>query len=130
MDTYWFDTSGQYQHKKKPGFREAGKDTEKQNLCCAVCRNMITSRDDAIQIEGAHQHTKLNPEGHKFLIRCFSLGASCRYKGDASTFNTWFGGYSWRFAHCSKCDVQLGWFFQGKEQFLGLIQEQLISCDS
>ena len=129
MDAYWFDTSGQYQRKKEPGLRETSEDIQRQNLCCAVCGNNITSSNDAIQIEGAHQHTKLNPEGRKFLIRCFSSGAGCRYNGDATTNHSWFSGYSWRFAHCSKCNIQLGWVFQGNEQFLGLIHEQLIPCD-
>ena len=129
MNAYWLDTSAQYQHKKQVDFDKANEEVREQKFCCAVCDNIITSQSDAIQVYGAHQHTKLNPDGRRFLIRCFSEAIGCALYGEATSYHTWFAGYSWRFVHCEKCNIQLGWYFQENDYFFGLIKEQLIRCD-
>jgi len=129
MDAYWFDTSGYYQSKKQAKPSKIGEDAKKQKICCAACGNIITCQTDAIEISGAHQHLKTNPQGRQFKIRCFSTATGCACYGDATDYYTWFSGYSWRFAHCSKCTIQLGWHFKGDGSFFGLIGEQLKHCN-
>ena len=48
------------------------------------------------------------------------------HAGEPTTEHSWFPGYTWRIALCSRCRNHLGWLFQGHgEGFYGLILTQL-----
>ena len=100
----------------------------KKRYCCAVCNAPITDDRYQIQINGQHQFTKTNPQNHSFTFGCFSDAVGCKRSGQLTEADTWFSGYSWRFAHCKNCSAQLGWQFSGEMMFYGLILEQLIDC--
>ena len=132
LDTYCFDSAGRFQIKQQAEtgqLDEANATFRRQKYCCAVCGYVITTQGDAVEVDGAHQHARINPDGRRFLLRCFSIAAGCGYHGDATSYHTWFTGYAWRYAHCSRCQSQLGWYFQGNGSFYGLISEQLVHCD-
>lgn len=106
---------------------EDGVEPEEYVLC-RQCREAITTLEDRISIQGAHQHTFANPHGMIFDIGCFRSARGCAYIGPATDEFTWFRGYRWRVAICSRCMLHLGWLFtaRGGDNFAGLILERLI----
>jgi len=97
-------------------------------ILCRQCHQVITSRAERIEMQGAHQHTFANPHGSVYQIGCFRSAAGCGYAGQPSDEFTWFKGYSWRIAVCGSCLFHLGWLFisPGSESFNGLILDHLI----
>jgi len=105
---------------------KAGDDEE--SIRCRQCHQVITRSSERIEIQGSHQHTFANPHGIVFNIGCFRSCSGCGYIGPASGEFTWFRGFSWRIAICSKCLTHLGWLFasRGNQSFNGLILDRLI----
>ncbi|MEW6077663.1 MAG: cereblon family protein [Thermodesulfobacteriota bacterium] len=100
-------------------------------LLCANCLHLITSRQAAISVNGAHQHTFANPHGLVFTIGCFQQAPGCGLAGDATMEFSWFAGYSWRVAVCAACLSHLGWHFSSDGSgFFGLIIDRLVESDS
>ena len=129
MDIYWFDSSGKYLHKKNLKTTSKSDDTKRYKLCCAVCGNPVTTNVEAIEVEGSHEHVKINPQQRQFILRCFLSATGCRLAGEPTTDFTWFSGYAWRIAECNRCGTQMGWFFEGGKQFFVLIAEMLKPCE-
>ncbi|MCK5716378.1 MAG: hypothetical protein KAH77_02735 [Thiomargarita sp.] len=99
---------------------------EKSTIFCKMCQHPITFPENKIEINGQHRHVFSNPVGFSYEIGCFSLANGCINKGVASLEYTWFKGFFWRFAICSKCYSHLGWVYQsGNDSFYGLILETL-----
>lgn len=96
---------------------------------CRQCRNVITSPDERIIIQGSHQHTFANPHGIVFEIGCFRNVKGCGYIGPSSNEFSWFSGFSWRVVVCVACLAHLGWLFDSpaKDSFHGLILNHLIT---
>jgi len=116
---------------EKPGHIVEDETKEKEPytgkyILCRQCQLVITSPDERIEMQGAHQHTFANPHGSVYQIGCFRSAAGCGYAG--SDEFTWFSGYSWKIAVCGSCLFHLGWLFvsPGKESFNGLILDHLI----
>lgn len=103
-------------------------DKERRRYCCAICKNIITSDQQAVSIQGGHHHCKINPQGRQYHIRCFASAPGCVLAGEFSDYFSWFKEYRWRFAHCAGCHVQLGWFFAGSAPFFALIEQQVVPC--
>lgn len=104
------------------------EEEKKENLIlCRNCRNRITSVDNGIFIDGQHRHTFSNPYGIVFEIGCFASADGCLNRGMATSEFSWFVGFSWRYAICSRCHAHLGWHYQsrGTESFYGLILDHL-----
>jgi hypothetical protein len=97
-------------------------------LVCRLCHGPVTSRGDAIEVEGRHQHTFFNPAGMLFEIGCFGAAPGCRVSGQPTAEFAWFAGYRWQYASCRSCDAHLGWFFSGGagHAFHGLIVARLV----
>ncbi len=97
-------------------------------LLCHHCRKIITSQDQAIEIEGEHLHTFFNPAGIIYELRCFNKAPGCLIYGEPTTEFTWFKAHTWQFCLCRGCLTHLGWFFQSTaNSFHGLIKNNLIS---
>jgi hypothetical protein len=107
--------------------REKESDSEKYILC-RQCRQVITSPDERIVVQGSHQHTFANPHGIIYEIGCFRSVIGCGYAGPASDEFSWFRGFSWRVAVCAMCLTHLGWLFisSGSDSFNGLILDRLL----
>lgn len=100
---------------------------EEEILRCFLCQRKVTSPDQAISVNGRHEHTFFNPAGIVFEIRCFRLAPGCFVRGAPTIEFTWFGGFTWQYSHCSNCKTHLGWFFSSSfESFHGLIRSNLI----
>jgi hypothetical protein len=94
-------------------------------LRCAVCKAAITSPQQAIAVNGSHEHAFFNPAGIAFEIRCFRAAPGAAVQGAASDEFTWFPDYRWQVALCLVCQAHLGWRFTGNTTFFGLIASQL-----
>ncbi|WP_130470914.1 cereblon family protein [Candidatus Magnetaquicoccus inordinatus] len=100
---------------------------EKEYLYCARCRHKITSLTDKWSIHGKDEFTFFNPAGILFHIGCFQEASGCLVTGIPSSEFSWFPGFLWQMAHCSACQIHLGWLFVGApgEDFFGLILARL-----
>ncbi len=94
---------------------------------CAACSAVLGHSKDAININGSHQHFCTNPHGIDFNVRCYSDALGCAISGQPTAADSWFAGYSWRFATCSDCNTHLGWLFENSSNnhFYGLIRERI-----
>ncbi|MGE5342590.1 MAG: cereblon family protein [Candidatus Omnitrophota bacterium] len=108
-------------------FKKKEKKTEeKPPIHCINCKNVITSTESAIPVGGQHRHFFKNPVGVDYEIGCFSSAEGCINVGHPTTEFTWFSGYSWSYALCSRCMIHLGWFYQSTDNhFYGLILNRL-----
>ena len=103
------------------------KEIKEIPLICSHCSAAITTSNQAISINGQHEHAFFNPSGIAFEIRCFRQAPGCQVQGEPTTEFSWFDGYSWQYAICSNCLVHLGWFFSsGENSFFGLIAGKII----
>ena len=103
------------------GENETGERKEKA-LFCRPCGYGITGKEQAIEVNGAHEHTFFNPAGVVFHLGCFRNAGGCVQAGPATSEFTWFKGYVWRFSLCRNCGVHLGWQYQQNGTgFFGLI---------
>jgi len=125
---------------EREGIEEAVEDDTKERpreprqeerILCGHCLQLITSPAEIIEVQGSHQHTFANPQGILFQIGCFRSAAGCGHLGPATYEWSWFNGFGWSVALCSKCLTHLGWLYTtaGSEHFYGLILSRLISPD-
>lgn len=104
---------------------------ERGPLVCAACGERVTSSQDRMEMNGTHAHTFTNPHGLTFDIGCFKNAPGCKPVGRATEAWTWFRGYAWRVAVCSRCDAHLGWGYEpaipdgDSRGFFGLILDRL-----
>ena len=111
----------------QPESKNGEKEKKEAPLICSQCSGAITTRDQAISVNGQHEHAYFNPAGIAFEIRCFRQAPGCLVQGEPTTEFSWFDGYSWQYATCSNCLAPLGWFFMsGKDSFFGLITSKVI----
>lgn len=100
--------------------------------CCARCGGRVTPGAAACAREGRHAHTKVNPGGFIFDVRCFDVAPGAMALGLPEGAHTWFAGYAWCFALCRVCSAHLGWSYVPEERgggeavaFWGLIAGRL-----
>tara|TARA_B100000315_G_scaffold256858_1_gene303902 strand:+ start:1843 stop:2316 length:474 start_codon:yes stop_codon:yes gene_type:complete len=112
---------------KQKAKRVTDSEEEKEFLYCTYCLKLITSGDQRIQIGESHEHVFTNPAGITFNIGCFREAPGATFQGIPTGEFTWFKGYQWRMAYCSKCLMHIGWqFHQGSHSgFAGLILTRL-----
>lgn len=101
-------------------------------LLCAACGNGITTPAARTTLFGQYVHHKTNPYGFHFVIGCFSEAPGCAIQGEPVPQDTWFPGYTWRFALCDHCATHLGWYYESPSQtyFYGLVLERLVEEDT
>ena len=95
-------------------------------VLCRSCGHVITSDRAACAKDGRHEHTFRNPTGYSFHLLCFGEAPGCKFSGPPTDEATWFPGYAWNFALCAGCGTHLGWGYQGKESFVGLIATRVV----
>jgi hypothetical protein len=96
------------------------------SLRCTACDHRITERGYRREMSGAHEHVFVNPAGLSFRIGCFVAAPGCVHVGMTSGVFSWFAGWTWQVAVCSRCRAHLGWMFRcAGEQFHGLIVSAL-----
>ena len=91
-------------------------------LVCVACGHIITNDDFRIEMNGAHEHTFVNPGGFQHHIGCFNAAPGCAYTGNTESAFSWFPGWTWQVAVCARCRAHVGWIYRNAgEQFHGLI---------
>ena len=107
---------------------EKKESDEDEFFLCGQCLQIITSTVERVKINEKHLHTFANPHGIIYEIGCFKTAIGCGYTGPVTAEWSWFDGFSWKIALCSKCLIHLGWFFisNANESFNGLIINRLI----
>ncbi|MCP4714012.1 MAG: hypothetical protein GY868_02760 [Deltaproteobacteria bacterium] len=118
--------SSEHEQAELEGERPAEK------ILCAQCRHVITAGAERIQVQDTHVHTFANPQGILYQIGCFLRGPGCSYAGPLTQEWSWFSGYRWRIALCSRCLTHLGWKFVSFENhaFHGLILDRLVNAEA
>ncbi len=112
--------------KGRPETQDRKKEKIERLYVCIFCANIISSPENALEINGRHHHTFTNPSGITFCIGSFSEAPGCNTAGEPTTEFTWFPGFQWSFALCSRCRAHMGWFYQsGMSSFYGLILDNL-----
>jgi hypothetical protein len=128
---FLFDPAGNSRRKTVTrGRAEKPSTVPDRRLFCVACGHAITHWDHAVAIDGAREHRLTNPAGFSFHIGCFRAADGCTEMGDATTEHTWFAGCAWRIAVCARCRAHVGWRFEGREGFYGLILSRLRSAAS
>ncbi|MGD9950639.1 MAG: cereblon family protein [Desulfobulbus sp.] len=102
---------------------------DEKGLYCSACATHITDQNQAISVNGSHQHAFFNPAGIAFEIRCFQTAPGVFSFSAPSDVFSWFPGFSWQIALCSHCRIHLGWRFSNatEQKFYGLIAARLQS---
>ena len=113
--------------QRQAGTKDREEKKKEKPILCRNCRHNITSSGEMIEVGGRHRHIFNNPHGIVFEIGCFSSADGCARQGKPTSEFTWFGGFAWCFALCSKCHFHLGWHYHsGKSGFFGLILDHLM----
>jgi len=94
-----------------------------KNVRCKQCQHEITKPSLAVQ---PHEHTFRNPGGYSFHVLCYSTAPGAGDIGEQTDEASWFAGYAWSFAVCLQCKQHLGWWYHGKDRFVGLIATRLL----
>lgn len=94
-------------------------------LVCSYCGHRITSEDERMEVDGAHESVRVNLAGMLFRIGCFRRAPGVRGVGEASASWSWFAGYTWQVAVCARCGEHLGWIYRGADRFHGLLLDSL-----
>lgn len=100
---------------------------EDKNIYCKICGNVLTTKDEQIKIQGSHEHTFTNPHGFVYHIACYKKVWGAKIMGEETEEFSWFRGYVWCYALCTRCRVHLGWRYRASKNdiFFGLIFDRL-----
>ena len=93
---------------------------------CIVCNKKITTDKDRFEFNDQSEFQFINPSGYYFNILTFCNADGCKEMGEPTMEFTWFDGHFWSYAVCRRCSNHLGWKFNGKYSFYGLIKERLV----
>jgi hypothetical protein len=103
---------------------------EDKGLYCTACGFRITSWGERISVDGAFEHTFVNPGGYVYRIGCFRQAPGCFDAEEPTDEHSWFKGCAWQYAVCGGCLAHLGWVYTSAagERFHGLILDRLSSA--
>jgi len=103
---------------------------DKKLVYCAQCSHVLARSQDATRVQGNHHHFCTNPHGIDFNVRCYKQALGCAISGEPTGADSWFAGYTWRYATCTGCNVHLGWLFETTgSHFYGLVRERIQQDD-
>ena len=121
------DSYTEEQRQRKLQTVTANKAKQEKAIICAACNAIITAPEEGISLSGSHDYWFTNPAGFRFHVGCFARAPGCCGLGESTHENSWFTGYAWVVAVCSKCGLHLGWKFSGRsDRFYGLILNRLV----
>jgi hypothetical protein len=96
-------------------------------LACASCGAFVTESRARLHVNGAHEHSFINPAGLIFRIGCFSDAPGVRRVGEESSHWTWFAGFAWQIALCQSCAEHVGWSYRNADsRFVALIADRVV----
>lgn len=106
--------------------QEKPKTQKKPLVLCKECNAVVTEPEAAIYVERRHEHTFRNPAGYSFHVLCFASAPGTIEVGAPTDADSWFPEYAWSLALCSNCHQHLGWWYEGKSIFVGLIATRVV----
>lgn len=113
--------------EQEPGTRTRPATSEAEgDWLCGWCHTCVANDQDRFSVDGKSEFTFSNPEGVRFEILTFSETRRCDQAGAPTLEHTWFPGHAWSFCHCGECGQQLGWFYRGTSEFVGLIRARIV----
>ena len=103
----------------------------RRRIRCAACGHEITTADTRVSVDGAHVHTRTNPDGQTFTFGCFAAAPGCVAAGAPSLQATWFPGHFWWIELCGGCRAHVGWqfFADGGGDFHGLVLDRVCEVE-
>ena len=101
-------------------------DASDDDWLCAGCLNRVANEKDRFNHDGKSEFSFSNPEGIQFEIITFSQIAGCRQTGVPTFEHSWFPEHAWSYCQCDRCQMHLGWFYSGLDEFVGLIRNRLV----
>jgi hypothetical protein len=93
---------------------------------CAWCLRRVATERDRFDYSGQDEFALSNPAGIRFDLITFSRTIGCRQTGAPTLDHTWFPGHAWSFCQCGCCGQQLGWYYAGQDNFVGLVRERIV----
>jgi len=84
---------------------------DKDVYLCVACDLEIADRDAVFDPGAGPLQLHVNPHGYLHEIVTLSAARNLAYRGEETAEFTWFQGYAWRIAVCSRCSEHLGWRF-------------------
>lgn len=103
---------------------------ETPDVRCAACGHPLTDRRERIEVDGAHEHVRENPHGHRYRFGCFDRAPGAVAAGNQTDEWTWFAGHRWQTAYCRGCGAHVGWaFLTNARRFWGLIADRVTPAD-
>jgi hypothetical protein len=104
---------GQLGPGSDPDAETRREDETERAVRCAACGARVTREAARMTMNGASEHSFMNPSGIRFVVACYASAPGCVPEGERSTVWTWFPGYAWQIELCRSCGVHLGWSFHG-----------------
>ena len=98
-------------------------------LSCRSCGNPVANARDVFPADSPGIYA--NPHGRVFEILTVSAAWGLTLWGEPTLEHTWFAGYAWRVAFCSRCARHLGWSYEAARpgldpgRFFGLLRAEL-----
>lgn len=97
---------------------------------CLYCGMAVSTSDRILEVDGRIRHLFVNPAGMRCELLTFIACPGASVLGDPTLAHTWFRGYSWRLALCSRCGAHLGWHYRAHSdlrplEFWGLLVAHL-----
>jgi hypothetical protein len=92
------------------------KDKDLRAYHCANCGAYITNSAALIKINGAGEHSFVNPAGIQCNFRTFVECSNILISDELFLQHTWFPGYAWRFLVCGACSRHLGWKYDSAKK--------------
>jgi hypothetical protein len=86
-----------------------GDDKNRSTYTCVRCGAPIANSGALIRVDGAEEHSFVNPTGVVCNFRTFGRCANVLALQELYLEHSWFSGYGWRFLLCAECSLHLGW---------------------
>jgi hypothetical protein len=100
---------------------------------CARCGVYLTESGALLNINGATEHSYINPAGIRCNFMTFLHCENVLVHEDLYIEHSWFPRYGWRFLMCQGCFLHLGWKYDSVEDgtdpegFFGMLIHSLKS---
>jgi hypothetical protein len=105
------------------------KDKKSKTYLCARCGAVITHSAANVRINGATDHSFVNPVGIQCIFLTFIDCDNVDVHEDLFLEHSWFPAYGWRFLTCGNCAQHLGWKYDALQKkarprgFFGVLKQ-------
>jgi hypothetical protein len=105
----------------------AARVDDDRRVYCRACAGFVALSQARLSVNGAQEHSFVNPEGLMFRIGCFAEAPGLSPLGEPSSHWTWFTGFSWQAGVCAGCGTHLGWSYRNASlRFVALILDRVV----